>query len=365
MDITQLTLTQWEEVGISLLIIAAISIMGRWLIRIILRPIMNRLVGLTRSELDDIFLNTLRGPAHRIIVIAAFDYGIRRLQFLPEDWTQFLGDVFFVLYFVTVTFFLFRIVSSLFDWYGHSIARREEMSLAMQMLPFLRRIALFVVGVIAVISLLGRFTDVSALLTTLGVSSLAIALAAQTALADMFSGLLIMFDRPYIIGDRIEIEALDTWGDVVDIGLRSTRILTRDNRSVVVPNSVIGKNMIVNYSRPDTQYRIEIELGLAYGTDVDLARETIIRAVKDVEGVLTDKRTEALFLRFGESALIFRVRWWLDSFFDARRMFDRVNTAIYRELTNAGISIPNQQIDVHHHIPKTQIEPFVEVFQAR
>jgi small-conductance mechanosensitive channel len=364
MDFTQLTTEQWEEIGISLLFIGAIAILGRWLIKIILRPIMQKLVGMTESSLDDIFLNALRGPAHRIIVIAAFDYGLRRLDFLPEELAKNLEDIFFVLYFVTVALFLFRIISSLFDWYAGSLFEKKEMNQAAQMLPFLRRVALIIVGVIVLVSLLGRFTDVSALLTTLGVGTLAIALAAQTALEDMFAGFLIMFDRPYLIGDRIEIQALDTWGDVIDIGIRSTRIRTRDNRSVVIPNSVMGKSMIVNYSRPDTQYRIQIELGLAYGTDVEVAKERIIEAVRGVEGVLAEKRIEALFLQFGESALIFRVRWWLDSFYDARRMFDRVNTAIYRNLTEAGISIPNPQLDVHHHIPKSQGRQFIKVFQS-
>jgi small-conductance mechanosensitive channel len=111
--------------------------------------------------------------------------------------------------------------------------------------------------------------------------------------------------------------------------------------------------MIVNYSRPDTQYRIQIELGLAFGTDVDLARKTIIEAVRQVDGVLEHRRVEALFLRFGENALIFRVRWWLDSYYDARRMFDKVNSAIYAALNDQLISIsPPLQVDTYHHLPE-------------
>ena len=74
----------------------------------------------------------------------------------------------------------------------------------------------------------------------------------------------------------------------------------------------------------------------------------MIDAVRGVEGVLPDQKVEALFLEFGESALIFRVRWWLESYEDTRRMFDRVNSALYTALINAGIEIPNPQYDVHH-----------------
>ena len=111
---------------------------------------------------------------------------------------------------------------------------------------------------IAIIILLGHFNvDVSALVATLGVGSLAIALAAKEVLADMISGFIIAIDRPFGIGDRIELEQLNTWGDVQDIGLRSTRILTRDNRLVSVPNSLIGKNLVVNHSIPSTVYRVQ------------------------------------------------------------------------------------------------------------
>ena len=196
--------------------------------------------------------------------------------------------------------------------------------------------------------LLGRFdVDVSAFVTTLGIGSLAIALAAQAALTDTISGFAIMIDRPYRIGDRIEIQELATWGDVVDIGLRSSSIRTRDNRMVIVPNSVISQSLIVNYSYPDTKYRIQVHLGVAYGTDLELARRIMIEAVRGVEGVLPDQKVEALFLEFGPSALIFRVRWWLDSFADTRRMFDKVNTALYTALNEAKIEIPCPQMDVH------------------
>ena len=117
-----------------------------------------------------------------------------------------------------------------------------------------------VLCIVAGIILLDRFNiEVSALITTLGIGSLAIALAAQAALSDTISGFIIMVDRPFRIGDRIESLDLDTWGDVVDIGLRSSRIRTRDNRMVIVPNSLIGKSLVVNHSYPDTEYRIQIE----------------------------------------------------------------------------------------------------------
>jgi small-conductance mechanosensitive channel len=261
--------------------------------------------------------------------------------------------------------FAWRLIFGLFVWYGKEMAMLTETDLDEQLIPFFRRVALIILSVIVFITLLDRFdVDVSALVTTLGIGSLAIALAAQAALADTISGFVIMVDRPFRIGDRVEIQELDTWGDVVDIGLRSSRIRTRDNRMVIVPNSVIGKSLIVNHSYPDTQYRIQIHIGVAYGTDLELARKTMIEAVRGVEGVLPDFPVEALFLEFGDSALIFRVRWWLESYEDTRRMFDRVNTALYEALNEADIQLPFPQRDVHHKIDPWDREQITSVLRA-
>jgi small-conductance mechanosensitive channel len=116
---------------------------------------------------------------------------------------------------------------------------------------------------------------------------------------------------------------------------------------VVVPNSQIGKSLVVNYAYPNDQYRLQIHIGVAYGTDIEHARKVMVDAVKDVEGVLPDRPVEALFLEFGDSAMIFRVRWWLDSYVDTRRMFDRVNSALYKALEKENIELPFPQLEVN------------------
>ncbi|MGD8750279.1 MAG: mechanosensitive ion channel family protein, partial [Anaerolineales bacterium] len=296
----------------------------------------------------------------------ASQIAVNRLGFLPESWDSVKDDIFFVLYLFVGYVFVWQFVTNLFDWYGHEMALRTETELDEQLMPFFRRIALIILSLISIITLLGHFNvDISAMVTTLGIGSLAIALAAQTVLGDTISGFAIMVDRPFRIGDRIEIQDLDTWGDVIDIGLRSSRIRTRDNRMVIVPNSVIGKSLVVNYSYPDTQYRIQVHIGIAYGSDIELARETMIETVREVEGVLTERPVEALFLEFGDSALIFRVRWWLESYIDTRRMFDRVNTALLEALEGVGIEIPIPQREIHHKMKPTELTPLVEVLREK
>jgi MscS family membrane protein len=127
---------------------------------------------------------------------------------------------------------------------------------------------------------------------------------------------------------------------VVAIGLRSTRIRTLDNRLVIVPNASISNNQVVNYTYPDPRYRIQTEVGVAYGTDLRLVRQVITESLKSVEGILPDKPVDVLFMEWGDSEMVLRVRWWIESYIDARRSTDRVNEHIYQALEEAGVEMP-------------------------
>lgn len=353
-----LTIDHWVQAAISAGVFLAAILIGYPVLKWILKSVIGSLTSRTQTDFDDVMVSALHPTLFLLLIVLAAQFGIKRLSFLPSSWDIWIEETFFVLYLSVATLAVWRVIGELARWYQAEISDRTETELDNQLIPFFRRLLQIMLVMIALIIVLSHFkADVSALVTTLGVGSLAIALAAQETLADTIAGFVIMIDRPYRIGDRIEIQDLNTWGDVVDVGLRSTRIRTRDNRMVIIPNSVIGKSLIVNYSYPDNTYRIQIHIGVAYGTDLEHARKTIIDAVRDVEGVLDDHPVEALFLEFGDSAMIFRVRWWLDSYEDTRRMFDRVNTAMYIALQKEAIELPFPQQDVHHYFEKNG-DPF-------
>jgi MscS family membrane protein len=363
MDIFSFTSAQWWDLGISLGIIVLTILLARPVLSFVLDKIIKRITGATKTTLDDVLIEAVRGPLYWLIVLWAIQFSIERLNFFENLVSLNLDEIYYVFTFLIWFVVIWRLTSKLVAWYTLEIAPKTNTDLDNQLLPFLRRILLILLTILGGIILLGHFQiEVSGLVTTLGIGSLAIALAAQAALSDTISGFMIMFDRPFRIGDRIEVQDLETWGDVVDIGLRSTHIRTLDNRTVIVPNSVIAKSLIVNHSYPDSHYRIQIEIGVDYGVDLEKVRQVLIEAVRPVEGVLTDKPIEALFLQFADSALIFRVRWWIESYVDTRRMFDKVNTAIYNNLEEAGISIPFPQREVYHKIRPEDIEGFKQIF---
>jgi small-conductance mechanosensitive channel len=344
-----LSIAEWQEVGGSILLILATLVIGRWILRTLIPRTLQLIVRRTRTDLDDRLISAVFPSLYMLVVVLSLQVALSMLSFLPAVWESPLSDTFFVLYTLAGFLLLWRVVSTTLAWYATEVAPRTDTSLDEQIMPFLRRVSLIVVVLLLAIVLLSRFeVNVSGVVATLGVGSLAVALAAQETLSDTFASFVIMVDRPFRIGDRIEIQELETWGDVTDIGLRSTRIRTRDNRMVIVPNSLIGKNLIVNHSYPDTQYRIQIHIGLAYDADIERAREVIVEAVQEVDGVVKDRPVEALFLEFGEYALNFRVRWWIESYMDTRQIFDRVNSAIYHALNEAEVKIPFPEWILHH-----------------
>ncbi|MEK6221940.1 MAG: mechanosensitive ion channel [Chloroflexota bacterium] len=357
MNLFGLSTDQLNNLYISIGIVFVAAIAGRPILIFILDRLIKRITGHTKTTLDDVVIDTIRGSLFWLVFLGALQFAIARLDFLQEMTTLNIDDIFFVFYSLIGLTVTWQLVNNLSVWYATEIAPKTESNLDEQLVPFLRRLALILVGAIALIILLGHFNiEISGLVTTLGIGSLAIALAAQAALSDTISGFMIMIDRPFRIGDRIELQDLSTWGDVVDIGLRSTRIRTRDNRMVIVPNSTIAKSLIVNHSFPDSKYRIQMEIGVEYGVDLEEVRQILITAVEKVSGVDENKPVEALFLHFGDAALIFRVRWWIESYVDTRRMFDKVNTAMYNALTKAGIDIPYPQREVSLRVLDRDIE---------
>ena len=333
---------------ISMVVILVGAVVAALLLSRLLSTYVRRFAVNSQSRLDDAVLKALRGPMIYTVLLVGLWFALQRASFLIEPDNSVLATIFFLAYVALTYVALYRLVIELTGWYESDVAEHTATEVDEQILPLIRRIILIVLSGVAVVALLGHFdVDVSAFVATLGVTSLAVALAAQAVLEDMISGIIINIDRPFRIGDRIELEELNTWGDVQDIGIRSTRILTRDHRLVSVPNSLIGRNRIVNHSIPSTQYRVQTHVSIAYDCDIDQVRKILIEAVAAQEWVMKDKRIEALFLEFQDSGLYFRVRCWIDHYVETRRIIDKLNTVIYKALTEEGVEIPFPQRVVH------------------
>lgn len=205
---------------------------------------------------------------------------------------------------------------------------------------------LVLIGGALYLILLSWHLDVTGWLASAGIVGIAVGFAAKDTLSNLFAGVFIIADTPYRIGDYILLGDGER-GRVSRIGLRSTRIITRDEIEITVPNSVIANSKIVNESRPGARVRMRLPVGVAYGSDLDRVRKTLVEAAASVTSVLADPAPQARLMKFGESSLDFEVLCWFEDPTLRGRIKDAVNTAIYRGLLDAGIAIPYSKSDVY------------------
>jgi len=346
-----LGLDDWLVLLFSALLVFGVYLSATWLVK----SVFPRLAGRTKTEFDDRLLKTSGKEIRWLVLILAFQLVTPRLTFIPADFKSLLMD----LYFVLALALIFRIT-----WHGielieeEALSRLTEQGREVEMAPVLKLLVIF--GQALVIILIGSIflshfgIQVGGFVAVLGIGGLALSLAARDTIADAISGLIILIDRPFRVGDRIEIHELGTWGDVTKIGIRSTNILTRDNRMVIVPNSKISSNEIVNYSYPDPQYRIQTHISIAYGTPIKTIQNLVLETLREVEGVMQDHNIDVLYHEMGDSAMIFRVRWWISSYADKRQVIDRVHIALQEAIDRADLVSPfnTQTIDLQIN-PKT------------
>ncbi|MCH7584414.1 MAG: mechanosensitive ion channel family protein [Acidobacteria bacterium] len=203
----------------------------------------------------------------------------------------------------------------------------------------------FVVGVYAILVIWD--INVTGWVASAGIVGLALSFAAQDTLSNLFAGVAILSDRPYEIGDFISLDSGER-GEVTKIGLRSTRLLTRDDVEVSIPNGVMGATKIVNEAGgPPRQFRIGTAVGVAYGSDIDEV-EAVLRDVGDSHPLtLRSPEPRVRFRKFGDSSLDLELLCWIERPVDRGLVLHELNSEIYRRFATHGIRIPFPQQDVY------------------
>jgi len=189
--------------------------------------------------------------------------------------------------------------------------------------------------------------NVTAWVASAGVLGIAVGFAAKDTLANLFAGIFILADAPYKLGDFIVLESGER-GRVTDIGIRSTRILTRDDIEITLPNGIMANSKIVNESSgPHVKRRLRLDVGLSYGSDVDRAREVMLTAAAECGSLAKYPAPSVRFRGFGDSALLFQFRGYIEQPVLHGRAVDEVGMKIYKALVAADIEIPFPQRVVH------------------
>lgn len=306
-----------------------------------------RLTRHTHTDLDDRALDLLERP----IFTSVFFFGLMLATLLLGLHPALVHGVLAVLKTVLVLYWMFaglRLSRLLLEVLGHNHRRfswLEERTLPL----FDISTKLLVVGGASYALLLTWNIDPTAWLASAGIIGIAVGFAAKDTLANLFAGFFIIADSPYKLGDFIILESGER-GRVTHVGLRSTRLLTRDDIEIILPNAVMANSKIINESGgPWTKQRLRIKVGVAYGSDVDQVCEVLCRIAAEHEHICAEPEPRVRLRGFGDSSLDFELLGWIDEPVLRGQLSHDLLMETYRTFRRLGIEIPYPKRDVYLH----------------
>lgn len=311
------------------------------LVNIIISQVVLRITRQTPSDLDDKIVHALR-PAlfysiQLVAVAFALDLVLPAHGYWPSLILKSLAVGLWMVFFV-------RAVKITLHTFSHE--KRTPLINA-QTLPLFENLGIMVVlgaATYAFFSIWG--IDMTAWLASAGIVGIAVGFAAKDTLANLFSGALIIADAPYKIGDFIVLDSGER-GEVTHIGIRSTRIQGRDDIEITIPNSIMGSTKIINESGgPSKKIRISINVGVAYGSDIDQVKKIMLDVAASNKEVCKDPEPQTLLMQFGASSLDLTLFCWIEDPSQRGKMTDELNTAIYKRFRDEKIEIPYSKQDV-------------------
>lgn len=205
-------------------------------------------------------------------------------------------------------------------------------------------VALVMISMLYILELWG--VQITPLLAGLGVAGLAVALALQPILSNIFSGASMILDQSVKSQDLVYLSD-GTKGKVEKIGLRSTRIKTFDNELIIIPNNKLADSTIQNVALPEPKTRAVVPFGVAYGSKIEEVKKIVLKELESIKNRSEDEDVIVRFIEMADSSLNFNAYFYVDSFEHRADAIDEANTRIYNALNKAGIEIPFPQMDVN------------------
>ncbi len=331
---------QVEEIVIAI-VIAAVVVAIAWVMHRQLPGLIHRLTNETQTDLDDLLLEGVRGPITYLILMLGFYTALQSLSAL-DRYDAIIERAWATLAMAVVVIAIRRLVLVVLDW----MAARPELAavpgLDQRSIPFIRRIVngvVIAIGALLVLDQVGA--TIAPLLAGLGIGGLAVALALQPLLSNIFASSYVVTDASIAVGDLVAITGGPT-GTVEDIGWRATRIRTFDNNVMMVPNASVADSIITNYMTTDLRADARVDCGIAYEEDLDRVEAIVkeeLAPLLEEDYVVSDRQPIFRYSAFGDSNITFFVKMraltWGDSFQLKHEMMKRIHSRLGRE----GITI--------------------------
>jgi len=270
----------------------------------IIKKYIHRLTSKTKTELDDVIISRITYPLHLTIILIGLFFALKSLTII-NAYDYLINKIAFVVLTLIISFILSRIVSALVDNWLKVQKRYQKIP------QLFNKIITVVIFIISILIIFDHFEiQITPLITALGLGGLAVGLALQSTMSNFFAGLHILSDKPIEVNDYIEIEG-NIKGFVDDIGWRSIRLRTLQNTIVVVPNAKLAESIVTNYSMPQKEMSLLVNVGVDYSSDLEKVEKITIEVAKEiqkkVDGAVKDFEPFIRYNNFGDSNINFTV----------------------------------------------------------
>lgn len=325
------------------LTIALVFIVIGKVAELIITSMVGKFVKRTKTDVDDRLVVLLHKPIFMTFVLIGLSLSTRRLS-LPDPVEYITLGILRTIA-VGVWYILLNNITTVLANSAHHRKNNKIVQTGMlQLLQNIAKVVLFALAVYFVF--LAWDINVTAWVASAGIVGLAISFAAKDTLSNLFAGVSIVMDAPYKTGDFINLDSGER-GMVTMIGLRSTRIQTRDDIEITIPNGVIGNSKIVNEAGgPSQKHRIRLKVGVAYGSDIDHVVATLQKVAANIDGISSSPEARVRFREFGDWSLNLELHCWIAQPVDRGRVSHELHIAVYKAFAENGIDIPVPTHDV-------------------
>ena len=322
-------------------LIIVLSIIAAKLSDWILTSLAGRWAKKTKNSLDDEFIALMHRPVFLVVLLLGLDLASQKVG-LNESLLFTTRSCLQTIAIFIICSFMIRSSRLILD----SISRRNDQYQMVQprTLPLYYNISLLVIiGAAVYFMFIAWEIDPTAWLASAGIIGLALSFAAKDSLANLFAGAFILADSPYKLGDYIILDSGER-GRVTNIGLRSTRMLTRDDVEITIPNSVMGNSKITNESGgPYEKERIRVKVGVAYGTNLERVEELLVKIAEGHPEIMTLPEPRVRCRQLGDSSVVFELLAWIEEPVLRGKMTHLLTCEIYNTFLREKIEIPFPQ----------------------
>jgi len=309
-----------------------------------------RIADKTQSHLDNNIIHISRPALFYSILLIAFAFASNII--LPDEIRPLAHSALHSFAVIIWSVFFIRLARIILNSVSQTPTHFPIVSV--QTLPLFLNLAVLVVVGIAIYLLFSAWNvDMTAWLASAGIVGIAVGFAAKDTLANLFAGVLILADAPYKIGDYIVLDSGER-GEVTHIGIRSTRILTRDDVEVTIPNSIMGNTKIINESGGrNKKSRIRLKIGVAYGSDINQVKQILLDVAENEADICDSPEARVRFRSFGNSSVDFELLGWIAEPVLRGRVLDSLYSDVYKRFNAEKIEIPYNKQDVYiKELPK-------------